>query len=126
MANNRNRGNNFERCIVNELKELGFDAVTSRAESRNMDARKVDVFSPEGSNNPLPIHIQTKNMKDNFKVADYYRENKEFFPKDKPLVIIHKKTKKAITKFVTEGEFVYMEKESFYWLLKKLKNNESK
>ena len=122
MANsNRNRGNGYERAIVNEIKALGFDAVTSRAESRNMDARKVDVFSPEGSTNPLPIYIQTKNMKDNFKVADYYRENKQFFPKDKPLVIFHKKTKKAISKFITEGEFVYMEKESFYELLKKMK-----
>jgi hypothetical protein len=120
-ANSRQRGNTYERLIVNEIKALGFDAVTSRAESRNMDARKVDVFSPEGSTNPLPIYIQTKNMKDNFKVADYYRENKQFFPKDKPLVIFHKKTKKAITKFITEGEFVYMEKESFYELLKKMK-----
>jgi hypothetical protein len=116
IRNNRTAGNALERKIVNELKDIGYkDVVTSRAESRNMDARKVDVFGKS-----LPIHIQCKNTKDNFKVADYYRDNAEFFPDDKPLVIFHKKTKKAVTKFVTEGEFVYLKKEDFYLILKKL------
>ena len=55
MANrNRTAGNNFERLIVNELKELGFDdVVTSRAESRNMDNRGVDIFG-----NNFPFYIQ--------------------------------------------------------------------
>ena len=117
MRNNRTSGNAYERKIVNELKEIGFvDVVTSRAESRNMDARKVDVFGKS-----LPIHIQCKNTKDVFKVSKYFEENEEFFPEDKPLVIFHKKTKKAKTKFVTEGEFVYLKKESFYKLLEMLK-----
>ena len=78
MRNNRTAGNSYERLIVNELKELGFTGVvTSRAESRNMDAKKVDVFSVEGTNTPLPVNIQTKNTKDNFKVADYFNENKD-------------------------------------------------
>lgn len=114
MRNNRTAGNAYERKIVNELKELGFsDCVTSRAESRNMDARKVDVFG-----NSLPIHIQCKNTKDNFKVADYYDENEDVFPQDKPVVIFHKKTKKAKTKFITQGEYVYIKKEDFYKLIK--------
>lgn len=114
--NNRTAGNNFERQIVGELKDLGFtDAVTSRAESRNMDARKVDVFGAS-----LPVHIQCKNTQENFKVADYYAKNSEFFPPDKPVVIIHKKTKKAGVKFMTQGEFVYMRKEDFYEMLKKI------
>ena len=118
MSNSRNRGNSYERLIVNELKNIGFkDVVTSRAESRNMDARKVDVF---GSS--LPVNIQCKNTKENFKVADYYNENEEFFPKDKPLVIFHKKTKKAKTRFMTQGEFVYLKKEDFYNILKQLQN----
>lgn len=114
VRNNRTSGNSYERKIVNELKDLGFSkVVTSRAESRNMDAKKVDVFG-EG----LPVNIQCKNTKDNFKVADYYIENEEIFPNDKPLVIFHKKTKKANTKFVSQGEYVYMKKEAFYELLK--------
>jgi Holliday junction resolvase len=113
MVNHRNRGNGYERTIVNELKEIGFiDVVTSRAESRNMDAKKVDVFGES-----LPVNIQCKNSKENFKVADYYLENQEIFPSDKPLVIFHKKTKKAKTRFMTQGEFVYMKKEDFYKML---------
>lgn len=126
MRNNRTAGNNYELVIVNDLKAIGYDVVTSRAESRNMDAKKVDVFSPEGSSNPLPIYIQTKNMKDNFKVADYYEENKDVFPKDKPLVIIHKKTKKAKTNFLTQGEFCYMEKKTLYWMLEQIKQLKKK
>lgn len=114
MSNSRQRGNTYERKIVNELKDLGFkDVITSRAESRNMDAKKVDVFGKS-----LPVNIQCKNTKDNFKVADYYIENEEIFPDDKPLVIFHKKTKKANTKFITQGEYVYMKKSTFYDLLK--------
>lgn len=118
MGNQRARGNNYERKIVNELKEIGFkDVVTSRAESRNMDARKVDVFGKS-----LPIHIQCKTTKDNFKVADYYNENEEFFPGDKPLVIIHNKTKKVNTKFMSQGEFVYLKKSDFYKLIEMINN----
>lgn len=116
--NNRTSGNNYERKIVNELKEIGFnDVVTSRAESRNMDAKKVDVFGKS-----LPVHIQCKNTKDNFKIADYYNENKDIFPTDKPVVIFHKKTKKAKTKFISEGEYVYMKKEDFYKFIEMLKD----
>jgi len=44
------------------------------------------------------------------------------FPKDKPLVIIHKKTKKAKTNFIEQGQFVYLRKEDFFEILKQLKN----
>ena len=112
--NNRTAGNNYERLIVKELKELGYgDAVTARSESRNMDARKVDVFGKS-----LPVNIQCKTTKDNFKVAEYYKENKDIFPNDKPLVIFHKKTKKNKLKFISEGEYVYLKKDDFYKLLK--------
>lgn len=119
--NSRARGNGYEVSIVNELKAIGYDAVTSRAESRNMDAKKVDIFSPEGSENPLPINIQCKNTKENFKVGDYYEENKDIFPKGKPLVIFHKKTKKAKTNFLEQGQFVYLQKSDFLEILKQLK-----
>lgn len=112
--NNRTAGNQAERDIVVELRVLGFtDVVTSRAESRNMDAKKVDIFGES-----LPIHIQVKNTQMNLKVADYYEENKDIFPKDKPVVIFHKKTKKQKTRFFEQGSFVYMEKETFYSLIK--------
>ncbi len=115
--NNRTAGNQAERDIVKELKELGYtDVVTSRAESRNMDAKKVDIFGES-----LPVHIQVKNTQMNLKVADYYEENKDIFPKDKPVVIFHKKTKKQKTRFYEQGTFVYMPKDVFYNMLKLIK-----
>ena len=56
-AFNRNRGNAYERKIVKELNELGFECVSSRAESKLADANKIDVI--DKSNN-LPIAIQLK------------------------------------------------------------------
>ena len=44
MANrNRTAGNQYERDIVNELKEHGYDVVTTRSESRNADNAGIDV-----------------------------------------------------------------------------------
>lgn len=112
MPNNRTRGNNYERQIVNELKDLGFlDVVTSRAESRNMDNKGVDVFG-----HSLPVYIQAKNYT---KYPDSHSLlTSELLPTEKPTVIFHKKTKKANSKFMTQGEYVYMNKDLFYEVLK--------
>ena len=119
MSRNRTAGHNYERQIVKELKERGYSAVTSRAESRNMDNRGVDIFTDlnnlEGKE--LPVHIQCKNKTNQFNVGDIL--GSDALPTNKPTVIFHKKTKKATSKFVTEGEFVYMTKEAFYELLLK-------
>lgn len=116
MANrNRTAGNNFERKIVLELKELGFDdVVTSRAESRNMDNRGVDIF---GMN--FPYYIQCKNSKTYQKLHELITS--ELLPTDKPTLVFQRKTRKANTKFVTEGDYVSMKKEVFYEILKQLK-----
>ena len=116
MANrNRTAGNNFERKIVNELKELGFeDVVTSRAESRNMDNKGVDIF---GHN--FPYYIQCKNSKTYQKLHELITS--ELLPTDKPTLVFQRKTRKANTKFVTEGDYVSMKKEVFYEILKQLK-----
>jgi Holliday junction resolvase len=108
MASNRNRtaGNNFERKVVNELKELGFeDVVTSRAESRNMDNAGVDIFGKD-----LPYHIQCKNSKTWQNLHELITSDK--LPEDKPLVVFQRKTRKANTRFVTEGDYVSMSKET--------------
>lgn len=116
MANrNRTAGNNYERLVVNELKERGFeDVVTSRAESRNMDNAGVDVFGAS-----LPVHIQCKNSKTWQNLHELLTSDK--LPKDKPTVIFQRKTRKANTKFVTEGDYVSMSKEVFYEILNKIK-----
>src|SRR5574343_256874 len=115
MPNHRRRGHNYKRDIVKELKDKGYlDVVTSRAESRNMDNKGVDVFGAS-----LPVHIQCKNSKMNIDVAKLL--NSELLPTDKPTVIFHKKTKKANNNFLSLGEFVYVTKDFFYQLLDALK-----
>lgn len=121
MSNrNREAGNQYERDLVNELKEIGYDVVTSRAESRNMDAKKVDVFSPLGTDpeRTLPYYIQSKFTASN----PSYTSLLESMPKDRPGLIFHKKSesykcKDYKTRHRTVGEFVIMNKELFYKLL---------
>ena len=55
MNANRDKGLRFERRIINELKEMGYDAVSSRAESKSMDDKGVDIISN------FPFYIQCKN-----------------------------------------------------------------
>lgn len=114
MANrNRNAGNQYERDIVNELKELGYkNVVTSRSESRNMDNSKVDIFDPTEE---FPYFIQNKVYKSYPNLNDLI--NGDDVNKGKPMLVFHKKVKKANVKFLTEGEFVSMSKETFYNLL---------
>lgn len=54
---NKAKGNRLEREVVNDLKEIGYDVATSRAESKAMDNGKVDIYSKDGR---LPTYIQTK------------------------------------------------------------------
>lgn len=113
--NNRTAGNNYERQIVNELKQLGFpEAVTARSESKNLDDQGVDICNTPG------YHFQCKNSKTNPKYTELlaampttlYTKDDVYFP-----VILHKKTKKAGTKFIPQGEFAILKKEDFYKLL---------
>ena len=53
----RNKGNAYERKIVKELKELGFDVSTTRLASKSEDANKVDIHDNRGD---LPCRIQAK------------------------------------------------------------------
>lgn len=51
------KGNAYEVQIAKELRELGFDTVTSRSESKNVDNNKVDIIDRSGK---LPVNIQLK------------------------------------------------------------------
>jgi len=88
---NREAGHNFERKIVNEMKALldSTSIVTSRAESRNMDNLGADI-------------IDTK--------VDNQRQL--------PLVVFHNKVTKATKNFRSIGEYVVMEKDAYYDLIK--------
>lgn len=77
--NNRRSGFDYERKIVKELNALGFDVVTSRAESKNLDDDKVDIADKNGK---LPCFIQLKktvNTPQYFAIRDKSsKDNKKF------------------------------------------------
>lgn len=108
---NKTEGNRYELQIIKEHKELGYtDCVSSRAESRQLDNDGIDVVS-----NQLPYYIQCKSSTTRPNYAALIKECKR---KDRPLIIFHKHTRKAKTKFVRDGEYVLMTKEAFYDLIK--------
>lgn len=41
--NSRNKGHAFELKIIDELKEMGYEAKSSRSENRTLDAQGVDI-----------------------------------------------------------------------------------
>jgi len=112
--NQRTKGHNYEREIVNELNEKGYHTVTSRLMSKFMDDNKVDVIDHPEAVKKIPHHIQCKST--GIKPA-YEKIIKEFKLKDRPLVIFHKYTKKQAVKHTSQGEFVIMSKETYYKML---------
>ena len=101
----RTRGNSYERQLAREFRELGWtDCVTARAESRNTDAKKVDLM------NTTPFSVQAK-CKNNFgSPVNILSE----MPKDSNYNVVFQKV-------VSKGEYVTMAKADFYELLKMLK-----
>lgn len=116
MSNrNRDAGHALERKIVNELKELGINCVSSRSESRNMDNSGIDIFGD------MPFYIQCKKTCNN---PSYHELITECGKKDRPLVIFHDKVQKQKTRFFSKGEYVIMTKEYFYELFKNTLKND--
>lgn len=64
----RTKGNSYERQLVKEINELGFDVGTSRNNSKALDNNKVDIYDNRGD---LPLAIQAKktiNIPNYFKI----------------------------------------------------------
>lgn len=112
LRRNKKRGNAYEVLISNELKELGFLNKTSRAESKSLDDKKIDIVDMTGK---MPFYCQIKNT---IKTPDYFGILKECPLKDKPFVIFWKKTKPTESTFRSEGEIVMIPKTFFYDLIK--------
>ena len=125
--NNRTRGHNYERQTVRFYKDLGFeDVVTTRSESRRMDDRKVDIFTPHHSSvsNPLPFYVQCK-LSTEKRMINYHELFKyEELPRDKPYIIHHKVSERKNTKFIAAGEYVVMSLNFYEDLIKKAYNDE--
>ncbi len=111
--NSKRRGNSYERKIVNELKELGFNVVTSRSESKNMDNMKVDIIDKDG----LLPYIQVKLTQS---TPNYFNISEECPLKDRPFVILWNKTFPTEKTFRSIGEVAILPKEYFYYLIKNL------
>lgn len=108
----KSKGNRYELKIINEIKELGFEsAVSSRSESKSHDDAGIDIVCPE-----LPVYVQCKATQN---TPDYAELIKECKKKDKPLVIFHNKQKKVEKNCKSLGEYVIMDKETFYDLVLK-------
>ena len=101
----RDKGNQYERKIVIECKQLGFEkALTSRNESKTKDDAKVDLCFTD------PFNIQCKAVE---KLGSYF-DILDSMPEDENYnVIFHKKNFK--------GEIVVLRQEDFYEIIKMLK-----
>lgn len=121
MANrSRDRGNGYERTLVREINAMGYEVVTSRSESKRMDDKKVDIFSPMDveADKVFPYFVQAKFTQAN----PQYTKILDEMPDQRSGIIIHQKSearknKNGSTRHYAMGEYVIMKKELFYELL---------
>lgn len=114
----RNKGNAYERKIVSELNELGFNVGTSRNNSKQLDNNKIDIYDIDGT---LPCDIQlkcTQNIPSYFNIREESTANPERF------VIIWSKQEKREVNIVSVGEVAILPKSLFYKLIKNYKESE--
>ena len=100
MINARAKGHAYELQIVNRLKELGYDAVTSRSESKRMDDLGVDII--DNTN----FYIQCKAVE---KLKPSLHDILKRMPTDKVPVVYHKRN--------NMGTIVSLKQEDFEKLL---------
>jgi len=93
----RRRGHAFERDIVNILKELGYNATTSRYSSRELDDAKVDIDTD------FPFHIQAKYVE---RMSVPVHDLLKSMPDDKPCAVLHKRSNKGVVVSLTLEDFL--------------------
>lgn len=112
-ARNKAKGNEYERKIAQELRELGFEGVvTSRSESKAMDNNKIDIIDTK---NQLPCNIQIKKT---VNTPQYFKIREESTVDPKSFVLIWNRQEKANVNFMSVGQVVMMDKSLFYELIK--------
>lgn len=114
MAGSRNKrtGNAWELEVVKLLKSLGYEAGSSRNESKKLDALKVDIVTD------FPWHIQCKAT---VATPDLIENLNDFKLKDKKPVIFWKKRVKASKNFNTQGKYAILKMDDFIELVEKSK-----
>jgi Holliday junction resolvase len=100
MRNNRTAGHNWEREIIRILKDMGYDAVSARYESRRADDRGIDVISD------FPYRIQAK--------ISQNQPNCHSILTDKDCdVIFFRKVEKAKKNFIAKGDYAMLKLDDF-------------
>ena len=107
MSSNRNRaaGHIYERQILKKLKELFPDIVTSRNESRTMDALGVDFVNTK----PFNFQCKLSITKPSYDVLERMPEGKN--------VVIHGHVVKAEKHFMKKEDYVIMKLDTFLDLI---------
>lgn len=114
MANrNRTAGHNWELECQKLLLPFFPNTLTSRNESRTLDAQKVDLTHTD------PFYFQCKTLATK---ADYHKLLNEMPQTDNINVVLHRLTKKANTRFVKQGDYAILKLEDFIKLLKQRTN----
>ena len=106
--NNRRRGIRWELACIKAIKHLFPEAVSSRAESRERDAAKVDICFTE------PFNIQCKLSNQRIQ----YEEILDSMPDERNInVIFHKLTRKSGKNFLPLGTYAMLSMEDFIKLM---------
>ena len=112
-ARNKAKGNEYERKIAKELRDLGFEGVvTARSESKAVDNNKVDLIDTNGD---LPCNIQ---LKKTVNTPQYFKIREESTVDPETFCLIWNRQEKANVNFMSVGEVVFVPKTLFYKLIK--------
>lgn len=84
----KQKGSQLELDVIHKLNEIGYNTVSSRSNSKNLDNAKIDVDDLEGN---LPIYIQCKATQT---TPSYFKIEEECPMKEKPFVVVWKKQDK--------------------------------
>ena len=84
----KQKGSQLELDVIHKLNEIGYNTVSSRSNSKNLDNAKVDVDDLIGN---LPVYIQCKATQT---TPSYFKIEEECPLKDKDFVVVWKKQDK--------------------------------
>jgi Holliday junction resolvase len=125
-SKNATKGHNYERDVIRILQNIGFPhAVSTRSESRSLDAQKVDITNKNAhKNGRLPFNFQCKSLTDveieSGKAERVkYRELLHEIELTEGIfnVVLHRHTVKKGTKFMVQGEYAFMHQLDFFKLV---------
>jgi len=106
MANrNRSAGIAYETQIAREFREMGYEAVTSRYASRQLDDAGVDLVTD------FPLAPQMK-------VSVNQPNCHTLLTETEAEIVFFKKVEKSKKNFIAQGEYVFLRKDDLYKLLK--------